>query len=104
MITANDMSSSSTESPKEQFQNNIGEIQEAVKDLKEDVVRLVDNTVDATRNSVGAAKEQACDAVNELRHYGSSQTERVANIIRQRPFRAVAIAFVAGCVWATLRR
>jgi len=80
------------------------ELQTLLSDLRTDLARVKDAALGAGFDKVGELKDASGEALESRKEQVLDLAERLGDVIRSRPFRAVAIAAGAGLLYGMLRR
>ena len=92
---------SKTEST-DRFSSDLETLKSSFSQMREDMTRILENTLGTGKSGAGMLKERASNAATDLQDYSSESIEKFGQRIGERPLLSAAIALGIGFVLAKL--
>lgn len=109
MSKTNELHAAVTDESKDRFSSDIEALKSSLAQLREDMTKLLGNTLGAGKSGAGMIRNRASTAVGDLKDRagnlkdsGIETVEEFGQKIGQRPFMSAAIAMGIGFVLAAL--
>jgi ElaB/YqjD/DUF883 family membrane-anchored ribosome-binding protein len=92
----------STNARTRRFSSDLETLKGSFADLRDDVSRLLDNTLGTGKSGAGVLKDRAATAVGDLKDRGAESVDKLGQKIGERPLLSAAIALGIGFILAKL--